>query len=138
MAHENSIYSGRIGTLFWDVKEFQPHTLCPKAFIPDFFPILKFIKFHGNLTHVYSNARSHSETDNLLSKPSSDEKTAAQVADVAEKKMSNSKELSKEKAELESHLEHGGSIVGIIYSAAKKVAMVGAVYFIGYMNWSVS
>lgn len=52
--------------------------------------------------------------------------------------MSNSKELSKEKAELEAHIEQDGGILSIIYSAAKKCAMVGAVYFIGYMNWSVS
>lgn len=81
-----------------------------------------------------------SETDSLLPKPSSDEKAShdsdPKKSDAAEKKMSNSKELSKENAEFESHIEHGRSIVSIIYAAAKKVAVVGAVYFIGYMNWS--
>lgn len=51
--------------------------------------------------------------------------------------MSNSKELSKEKAELDEKVSEGG-IVSIIYSAFKKIAVVGIVYFVGYMNWSVA
>lgn len=51
--------------------------------------------------------------------------------------MSNSKELTSDKAELERRVEDGG-IMSIIYSAAKKVAVVGIVYFVGYMNWSVA
>ncbi|KAG5682384.1 hypothetical protein PVAND_011737 [Polypedilum vanderplanki] len=54
-----------------------------------------------------------------------------------EKKMSNSKELTPEKAEIEKCSEDG-SILSILYSAAKKVAVVGIVYFVGYMNWSVA
>lgn len=60
-----------------------------------------------------------------------------QAVDVVDKKMSNSKELTKEKEELEQKVSDGG-LVSIIYSAAKKVAVVGVVYFIGYMNWSVA
>lgn len=51
--------------------------------------------------------------------------------------MSNSKELSKENAELVQRVSDSG-IMSIVYSAAKKVAVVGIVYFIGYMNWSVA
>lgn len=103
--------------------------------------------FGGKLTHVCVFFCFHiqiscrrSETDSLLSKPSSEEKhdSDPKKSDAAEKKMSNSKQLSKEQAEIESHIEHGGSVASIFYSAAKKVAVVGAVYFIGYMNWSVS
>lgn len=52
--------------------------------------------------------------------------------------MSNSKEITAEKAELEKRASDGGSIVSIIYSAVKKVSIVGIVYFVGYMNWSVA
>lgn len=53
--------------------------------------------------------------------------------------MSNSKELSAEKAELEKRVSNGDDgVMSIIYSAAKKVAVVGIVYFVGYMNWSVA
>lgn len=58
-------------------------------------------------------------------------------ADVASNKMSNSKELTKEKAELEDKVAEGG-ILSIMYSAFKKIAVVGIVYFVGYMNWSVA
>lgn len=57
--------------------------------------------------------------------------------DVVDDKMSNSKELTAEKAELEKRCNDSG-IMSIIYSAAKKVAVVGIVYFVGYMNWSVA
>lgn len=52
--------------------------------------------------------------------------------------MSNSKEITAEKAELEARAKENGSIVSIMYSAFKKVAVVGVVYFVGYMNWSVA
>lgn len=45
-------------------------------------------------------------------------------------KMSNSKE-SKPNVEAENRVIEGGGIVSIIYSAAKKVAIVGVVYFMG-------
>jgi sortase (surface protein transpeptidase) len=85
----------------------------------------------------------YSETDNLLTKQPStttDEVDSNNISKSDEhKKMSNSKEMSKQKAELEAQIVEGsGGILSIIYSAAKKVAMVGAVYFLGYMNWSVS
>lgn len=51
--------------------------------------------------------------------------------------MSNSKEMSKEKGELEKRVSDSG-LMSIVYSAAKKVAIVGIVYFVGYMNWSVA
>lgn len=57
--------------------------------------------------------------------------------DETDSKMSNSKELTPEKAEAESRSSDGG-ILSIMYSAAKKVAVVGVVYFVGYMNWSVA
>lgn len=78
-----------------------------------------------------------SETDELLKKPEP-EKVATDVAEKTEKDMSNSKEINKEKAELEQKVSEGGGIMSIIYSAAKKIAVVGIVYFIGYMNWSVA
>lgn len=80
-----------------------------------------------------------SEFDNLLPSKPSEEATEPvdKAADVVAKNMSNSKELTKEKAELEQKVSEGG-IMSIIYSAAKKVAVVGIVYFIGYMNWSVA
>jgi hypothetical protein len=80
-----------------------------------------------------------SETDELLnSKPQEiPAETVEKAVDVVDSKMSNSKELTKEKAELEQQISDGG-IVSIIYSAFKKVAVVGVVYFIGYMNWSVA
>lgn len=62
---------------------------------------------------------------------------AGEVVNGVAKKMSNSKEQSKENAELDQKVSEGG-IISIIYSAAKKVAVVGIVYFIGYMNWSVA
>lgn len=58
--------------------------------------------------------------------------------DVVDTKMANSKELSAEKAELAKRVSSGDDVMSIIYSAAKKVAVVGIVYFIGYMNWSVA
>lgn len=51
--------------------------------------------------------------------------------------MSNSKELTPDKAELEKKACDNG-VMSIIYSAFKKVAVVGIVYFVGYMNWSVA
>lgn len=50
--------------------------------------------------------------------------------------MSNSKELKN--LEVEQKVTEGGGIISIIYSAAKKVAVVGIVYFMGYMNISVA
>lgn len=78
---------------------------------------------------------STSETDELLnSKPEeSPVESVEKAVDVVDSKMSNSKELTKEKAELEQQVSDGG-IVSIIYSAFKKVAVVGVVYFIGYMK----
>lgn len=51
--------------------------------------------------------------------------------------MSNSKQ-EKPNVELENRVAEGGGIISIIYSAAKKVAVVGIVYFMGYMNISVA
>jgi hypothetical protein len=51
--------------------------------------------------------------------------------------MSASKPISQEKAEFEKKVKDDG-IMSIMYSAAKKVAIVGIVYFVGYMNWSVA
>lgn len=80
-----------------------------------------------------------SETDELLSAKPAEAATEAveKATDVVAKKMSNSKELNKEKAELDQKVSDGG-IMSIIYSAAKKIAVVGIVYFVGYMNWSVA
>lgn len=64
-------------------------------------------------------------------------KSPPEVDDV-DSKMSNSKELSQEKAEIEKRVTEDGGVLSIIYSAAKKVAVVGIVYFVGYMNWSVA
>lgn len=58
--------------------------------------------------------------------------------DVVAEKMSNSKELTKEKSDLEQKVTEGGGVMSIIYSAAKKIGIVGIVYFVGYMNWSVA
>lgn len=83
---------------------------------------------------------SFSETDELLnSKPGAETpaETVEKPVDVTDNKMSNSKELTKEKAELEQKVSDGG-IVSIIYSAFKKIAVVGVVYLVGYMNWSVA
>ena len=77
-----------------------------------------------------------SETDSLLPKDSPKTEVADKVVDETDSKMSNSKELTPEKADIESHSD--GGIVSIMYSAAKKVAVVGIVYFVGYMNWSVA
>lgn len=52
--------------------------------------------------------------------------------------MSNSKELTGEKAELEERAATESGLMSIVYSAAKKIAVVGIVYFVGYMNWSVA
>lgn len=79
-----------------------------------------------------------SETDPLLPKKEGAGDEVDKATDAVEKKMSNSKELTKEKAELEQKVSESGGIMSIIYSAAKKVAVVGIVYFMGYMNWSVA
>lgn len=73
-----------------------------------------------------------SESESLLS---TDKKESV---DEPDSKMSNSKELTVEKAELEKRASQDDGILSIIYSAAKKVAVVGIVYFVGYMNWSVA
>lgn len=78
----------------------------------------------------------HSETDALLSTKPAATDSIDKAADVVTK-MSNSKEMTKEKAELEQKVSEGG-IMSIIYSAVKKIAVVGIVYFVGYMNWSVA
>lgn len=52
--------------------------------------------------------------------------------------MSVSKELNAEKAELEKRVSDEGSMMSIILSAAKKIGVVGVVYFVGYMGWSVA
>lgn len=77
-----------------------------------------------------------SETDTLLPKDSPKTEVVDKSVDETDSKMSNSKELTPEKAEIESHTD--GGILSIMYSAAKKVAVVGIVYFVGYMNWSVA
>ncbi|XP_070496285.1 extended synaptotagmin-2 isoform X1 [Chironomus tepperi] len=77
-----------------------------------------------------------SETDSLLPKDSPKTEVVDKSVDEIDSKMSNSKELTPEKAEIESHSD--GGILSIMYSAAKKVAVVGIVYFVGYMNWSVA
>lgn len=78
-----------------------------------------------------------SEGDTLLPKGSAETEIVEKSVDETDKKMSNSKELTPEKAEVESRSSSGG-IISILYSAAKKVAIVGVVYFVGYMNWSVA
>lgn len=60
------------------------------------------------------------------------------LVDAVDSKMSNSKELTAEKAELEKRVNDEGGLMSVVYSAAKKVAVVGIVYFVGYMNWSVA
>jgi hypothetical protein len=71
-----------------------------------------------------------SESDSLLeTKP---------PVDVVDSKMSNSKELTAERLELEKRASEEGGLMTVVYSAAKKVAVVGIVYFVGYMNWSVA
>lgn len=82
-----------------------------------------------------------SETDGLLAtKPAVDAAVEAveKAVDVVVKKMSNSKELTGEKAELEERAATESGLMSIVYSAAKKIAVVGIVYFVGYMNWSVA
>lgn len=51
--------------------------------------------------------------------------------------MAASKPVTQEKSEIAKKVRDE-SIVSIMYSAAKKVAIVGVVYFVGYMNWSVA
>ena len=58
------------------------------------------------------------------------------TVDETDSKMSNSKELTPEKAEIESHSD--GGILSIMYSAGKKIFLVGSIYFVGWMNWSVA
>lgn len=61
------------------------------------------------------------------------------IEDLSDPKvMSVSKELSAEKAEIEKRVLDEGSITSIFFSAAKKIAAVGVVYFVGYMGWSVA
>jgi hypothetical protein len=74
----------------------------------------------------------YSEVDSLLENST---KVEEKSVDAIDSKMSNSKELTPEKEEKRCE---DGSIVSILYSAAKKVAVVGIVYWIGYMNWSVA
>lgn len=81
-----------------------------------------------------------SENDDLLNAKLAEDlaEFVDKAVDVVDSKsMSNSKELTKEKAELEQKVSEGG-IVSIMYSAFKKFAIVGVVYFVGYMNWSVA
>lgn len=81
----------------------------------------------------------YSESDSLLpNKPTEFEVLADKSVDGVDAKMSNSKELTSEKAEAEKRGNDEGSIGSILYSAAKKVGIVGIVYFVGYMNWSVA
>jgi len=79
-----------------------------------------------------------SETDELLAEKPAEEKEKKQPKTNAEREMAQSKELSQEKAELESRVADENSLMSIIYSAAKKVGVVGIVYLVGYMNWSVA
>ncbi|CRK99214.1 CLUMA_CG012486, isoform B [Clunio marinus] len=89
-------------------------------------------------SEIFSQHRSR-ETDDLLSgkelKSNLDSEIAEASANIVTDKMSNSKELSKEKADLNEKV-NDGSMFSIIYSTVKKVAIVGVVYFVGYMNWS--
>lgn len=82
----------------------------------------------------------NSEADKLITSTSPDSSQSAepveQAADAVGSAMAQSKELTGEKAELERG--HDDGIMSIIYSAAKKVAIVGIVYFAGYMNLSVA
>ncbi|CAH1720627.1 unnamed protein product [Chironomus riparius] len=75
-----------------------------------------------------------SETDSLLPKDSPKTEVVDKGVDETDSKMSNSKVLTPEKADIESHSD--GGIVSIIYSAAKKAAFVGIIYFVGKMDWS--
>lgn len=45
---------------------------------------------------------------------------------------SDSKDIAKSAA------SNDDGIFGIVYSVLKKVAMVGAIYFVGYMGWSMA
>lgn len=76
-----------------------------------------------------------SETDELIAKEPLNVAEPETTND--DKQMTVSKELSQEKAEVEKAMNDNG-IVSVIYSAAKKFAIVGVVYFVGYMNWSVA
>lgn len=49
-----------------------------------------------------------------------------------------SKELPKNEAPCTASAKCDDSVFGLVYSIAKKVSMVGAIYLVGYMNWSVA
>lgn len=66
------------------------------------------------------------EAEGSKSKPTEDVKMAA-----------GSKELTPEKKE-SSASDSSSSLGSIIYSVAKKVITVGAIYLVGYMGWSVA
>lgn len=65
-----------------------------------------------------------SETDELIKAAESAAEKVDNVAEAVDQKiMSNSKEATKEKLELDQKVSEGG-IMSIIYSAAKKIAVV--------------
>lgn len=65
-----------------------------------------------------------SETDELIKAAESAAEKVDNVAEAVDQKiMSNSKEVTKEKLELDQKVSEGG-IMSIIYSAAKKIAVV--------------
>jgi hypothetical protein len=74
----------------------------------------------------------------LLSEAEAFLEKSPEATDAVDVKMSNSKELTPEKADIEQRVNSDSGIMSIMYSAAKKVAVVGIVYFVGYMNWSVA
>lgn len=56
--------------------------------------------------------------------------------DAAEKMAAASKELTQEQKEKEAM--DSSSVGSMVYSLAKKVALVGGIYLVGYMGWSVA
>lgn len=68
---------------------------------------------------------------------------ASRISDTVEDKVKDlkmasvaSKELSPEQKEVAS--SSSSSMFSMIYSMVKKVAMVGGIYLVGYMGWSVA
>lgn len=56
--------------------------------------------------------------------------------DAAEKMAAASKELTQEQKEKEAM--DSSSVGSMVYSLVKKVALVGGIYLVGYMGWSVA
>lgn len=82
------------------------------------------------------------DKDKLSTDRPTSEKQPSSVGGEKEKKMAAaSKELSPEQKEKEASSSSDANVSSIgstIYSLVKKVALVGGIYLVGYMGWSVA